>query len=298
MLDYRVFTFMKVCETMNFTQAAKELHITQPAVTKHIQALEIEYQTKLFTFSGKHCQLTQNGEELLNLLMTINNDIQHFKSDLKKDVKPLNFGATSTIGEFILCDSLIHIFSQYSQYQFNMLVNNTTSLLKALDQGKIDFAIIEGFFSKEKYDFLPYTSESFIAVASSQSDLNGKAVTLETLLDYPIIIREQGSGTREMLSLILKENNLSINDFRQVTEIGSLNMIRSLVAHNVGISFVYRSVVKNELASGKLVAIDLDIPPVCHDFTFIWRKNSHFKTLYQDIFKLFLENKDLIKNQN
>lgn len=50
MLDYRVFTFMKVCETMNFTQAAKELHITQPAVTKHIQALEIEYQTKLFTF--------------------------------------------------------------------------------------------------------------------------------------------------------------------------------------------------------------------------------------------------------
>ena len=112
MLDYRVFTFMKVCETMNFTQAAKELHITQPAVTKHIQALEIEYQTKLFTFSGKHCQLTQNGEELLNLLMTINNDIQHFKSDLKKDVKPLNFGATSTIGEFILCDSLIHIFSQ------------------------------------------------------------------------------------------------------------------------------------------------------------------------------------------
>lgn len=62
MLDYRVFTFIKVCETLNFTQAAKELHITQPAVTKHIKALETEYQTKLFTFSGKYCQLTQSGK--------------------------------------------------------------------------------------------------------------------------------------------------------------------------------------------------------------------------------------------
>ena len=100
MLDYRVFTFIKVCETLNFTQAAKELHITQPAVTKHIKALETEYQTKLFTFSGKHCQLTQSGKELLDLLTTMDTDIKHFKTQLKQDLQPLNFGATLTIGEF------------------------------------------------------------------------------------------------------------------------------------------------------------------------------------------------------
>ena len=169
MLDYRVFTFMKVCETLNFTQAAKELHITQPAVTKHIQTLENDYQTKLFTFSGKQCQLTKSGKELLDLLTTINNDIQHFKSHLNQDQTPINFGATLTIGEYVLSDSLAVILSEHPNFQIKMLVDNTETLLKDIDQGKIDFALIEGFFSKEKYDFMPYKTEPFIAVASPKS---------------------------------------------------------------------------------------------------------------------------------
>ncbi len=288
MLDYRVFTFMKVCETLNFTQAAKELHITQPAVTKHIQALENEYQIKLFTFSGKQCELTKNGKELLDLLMTMNNDIQHFKSYLNQDQTPLNFGATLTIGEYVLSDSLTKIISEHPNFQVKMLVDNTETLLKDIDQGNIDFALIEGFFSKEKYDFLPYKTEPFIAVASPKLGLKKDSYSLEELLDYPIIIREQGSGTREMLEITLKEANLAINDFRHITEIGSLNTICDLVTNNLGITFVYQSVVKKELESGKLLEIKLDLPPMSHDFTFVWRKNSHFKSLYQDIFKLFL----------
>lgn len=290
MLDYRVFTFMKVCDTLNFTQAAKELHITQPAVTKHIQTLENDYQTKLFTFSGKQCQLTKSGKELLDLLTTINNDIQHFKSHLNQDQTPINFGATLTIGEYVLSDSLAIILSEHPNFKIKMLVDNTETLLKDIDQGKIDFALIEGFFPKEKYDFMSYKTEPFIAVASPKAGLTDKTYTLEELLDYPIIIREQGSGTREMLEVTLKEANLAITDFHQITEIGSLNAICQLITNNLGITFVYKSVVQKELDSGKLFEIKLDLPPISHDFTFVWRKNSHFKSLYQNIFKLFLTN--------
>lgn len=290
MLDYRVFTFMKVCDTLNFTQAAKELHITQPAVTKHIQTLENDYQTKLFTFSGKQCQLTKSGKELLDLLTTINNDIQHFKSHLNQDQIPINFGATLTIGDYVLSDSLAIILSEHPNFKIKMLVDNTETLLKDIDQGKIDFALIEGFFSKEKYDFMSYKTEPFIAVASPKAGLTDKTYTLEELLDYPIIIREQGSGTREMLEVTLKEANLAITDFHHITEIGSLNAICQLITNNLGITFVYKSVVQKELDSGKLFEIKLDLPPISHDFTFVWRKNSHFKSLYQDIFKLFLTN--------
>lgn len=153
MLDYRVFTFMKVCETLNFTQAAKELHITQPAVTKHVKTLETEYQTKLFTFSGKQCQLTQSGKELLDLLTTMDTDIKHFKTQLKQDLQPLNFGATLTIGEYVLTDSLVDILANHPNFQVKMLVDNTETLLKAIDNGQIDFALIEGFFSKENTIF-------------------------------------------------------------------------------------------------------------------------------------------------
>ena len=288
MLDYRVFTFMKLCETLNFTQAAKELHITQPAVTKHIQALENDYQTKLFTFSGKQCHLTTSGQELLDLLVTMNNDIQHFKSHLNQEQTPINFGATLTIGDYVLNESLATILYKHPNVQIKMLVDNTETLLKDIDQGKIDFALIEGFFSKEKYDYLPYKTEPFIAVASPKAGLNDKTYTLKELLDYPIIIREQGSGTREMLEITLKEANLAITDFHHISEIGSLNAICHLITNNLGITFVYQSVVQKALDSGELFKIKLDLPPLSHDFTFVWRKNSQFKTLYQEMFKLFL----------
>ena len=147
--------------------------------------------------------------------------------------------------------------------------------------------MIEGFFSKEKYDFLPYRTEPFIAVASPDSPLASGSYSLEDLLAYPIIVREQGSGTREMLEITLKEANLTISDFSKITEIGSLNTICELVQKNLGISFVYQSVVQKEISAGKLKKIALDIPAMSHDFTFIWRKNSHFKHHYQDVFKLF-----------
>ncbi|MGF0071605.1 LysR family transcriptional regulator [Streptococcus orisratti] len=287
MLDFRVFTFLKVCETLNFTQAAKDLHITQPAVTKHIQALENDYQFKLFTFKGKQCQLTKQGKELLDLLVTMNNDLQHFKTKQKQENIPLNFGATLTIGEFVMTDLLLKILSENENLHVKMLVDNTESLLKSIDQGQIDFALIEGFFSKDKYDFLPYRKEPFVAVASPAFDFNGKAVTLENLLTFPLIIREEGSGTRELLELTLKEANLTVHDFAKIIEIGNLNTIKSLVKHQLGLTFVYQSVVQQELDRGELVLIPIKDLTISHDFTFIWRKNSQFKTQYQDIFNLF-----------
>ena len=70
MLDYRIHTFLKVCETLNYTLAAKQLHITQPAVSQHIHYLEQEYETILFAYSNKQLSLTRSGEILRKYLMT------------------------------------------------------------------------------------------------------------------------------------------------------------------------------------------------------------------------------------
>lgn len=117
MLDHRIFTFIKVCETLNFTQASKELHITQPAVTKHIKFLEAEYHTKLFTFEGKQCFLTPTGKQLLDLLHTMNNDIQHFKLLIDQTLIPLNFGTTLTIGEYVMPNILCRLLQKTPQLQ-------------------------------------------------------------------------------------------------------------------------------------------------------------------------------------
>ena len=101
-------------------------------------------------------------------------------------------------------------------------------------------------------------------------------------------MREQGSGTREILEIMLKEANLTISDFHKITEIGNLNTICELVQKNLGISFVYQSVVQKEISAGKLQKINLDISAISHDFTlYLAQKIVILKNHYQDIFKLF-----------
>lgn len=105
MLDYRIHTFLKVCETLNYTLAAKELHITQPAVSQHIHYLEKEYDTTLFVYSNKQLSLTRSGKILRKYLMTVQNDekniIKEIKS-IKTTIETLSIGVTMTIGEYAI----------------------------------------------------------------------------------------------------------------------------------------------------------------------------------------------------
>ncbi len=105
MLDYRTHTFLTVCKTMNFTLAAKELHITQPAVSQHIHYLEKQYDTTLFEYRNKQLFLTRSGEILRKHLMTMKNDEKAVIKELKDHIvgiESLSIGATMTIGEYAI----------------------------------------------------------------------------------------------------------------------------------------------------------------------------------------------------
>lgn len=286
MLDYRVKTFIKVCETLNFTKAAQDLHITQPAVTKHIKALEAEYACSLFLFKGKQCQMTAEGQKLFLMLTSMTNDIKHFKQRVHETITQLHFGATMTIGEYVLTESLAQLMISHPRLELKMSIANTQKLLGEIDRGEIDFAVIEGFFSQEQYDSSIYKHEPFIAVASPACPLENQKLGLTDLLAEPLIIREEGSGTREVLDTILKEKNLAKSDFQKVSEISNLNTIKQLVSRNLRISFFYRSVVQKELEKGGLIELKLEEFPVYHDFTFVWNKNSFFEEEYKEVLDL------------
>lgn len=292
MLDFRIYTFLKVCETMNFTKASQMLHITQPAVSQHIHALEEIYQTKLFTQKGKKLYLTESGEVLFNYMNTMSHDIKHLQQHIKtiSTVQPLNFGATFTIGEYIMPRILKNILKQEPNLKINMLVDNTKFLLKQLNLGKIDFAIVEGFFSTEEYDSLIYKTEKFLPVCSAKNPIIKKRLKLKDLLNECLLIRELGSGSRELLERVFREHNISIKNFHNIKEIGSLNIIKSLVKEDLGISFFYESVIKDDLKDKTLVQIPLSDLNISHDFSFIWQKGSLFSKNYKYLFKYFNDN--------
>lgn len=291
MLDFRMETFLTVCKCMNFTRASEKLNITQPAVSQHIRFLEKHYNTKLFRYEGKKLRLTGAGEILRNASLTMMHDEQSMQNEMQKTEKEaeIRFGATRTIGDSVMGRVLEKYLARYPQARIYMEVENTHDLLVRLDEGKIDFALVEGFFKKSEYDFQIFSREKYIAVCSPDYFFQNTPDCIEKLFQERLLLREEGSGTREVLERCLEAHNLSVQDFDRRMEVGSMQTIKELTKAGCGITFLYEAAVRSELEDGSLRQIPLQDFPVTHEFAFIWRRGSIYADWYRELFRRFSE---------
>lgn len=281
MLNYRLHTFKTLCQTGSYSKAAQILHITQPAVTSHIQHLESEYDIKLFIYKNKTLTLTAQGEKLLSYVTALevsSNKIKQLLKETPNSIPSIRFGATLSIGGYMLDNVLKEFVKSRSASHINLEVSNTQVLLDKLDNGLIDFALIEGNFDKSAYSYKTLSYEKFIAV--SASDFNSAEMRIEDLCLTPLILREKGSGTRNVFESVLKAHNLKLSDFKQTIEIGDFALIKKLIKDNVGISFMYRCVAADEIRSGVLKEIKLTNFSVVREFNFVYLKESLFENEY------------------
>lgn len=286
MIDFRINTFITVCRCMNFTKAAEQLNITQPAVTQHIHYLEKFYGAKLFAYEGKKMYLSEAGDALYRAAVTMKHDENYLKEsihNLKSKKKSLIFGATLTIGEFVMSDHLKSYLDVYPDMEIRMMIGNTSELLNKLELNEIDFALVEGNFERSDYDCMVYSQERYIPVCSNDYSFASEPKQLTDLLSERIIIREEGSGTREILQKYLEARNMGVEDFRHVIEIGGMNAIKSLAESGCGITFLYEAAVRKELEKGNLREIKLEDFHMMHDFEAIWNKGSVFSDHFREI---------------
>lgn len=289
MIDFRIETFLMVCKYMNFTRAAEALGLTQPAVSQHIKYLEEEYGVKLFAYQKKKISLTEAGKRLLEAALTMRHDESHLKKELRElqgKKKSLVFGVTLTIGEFTMPGLLAEYLKNHPAAEVKMTVANTKELLKELNEGLIDFALVEGFFAKNEYDSLVYSAENYIPVCAADYAPAREMKKIEDTFRERLIVREAGSGTREIFERYLESRNFQLGDYKDLLEIGSIGAIKSLTAAGCGITFLYERAVREELAAGRLKKIPLEDFHVTHDFTFIWPKNSIFSGYYKELFQM------------
>lgn len=280
MLDFRMNTFLAVCRHQNYTRAAEELNITQPAVTQHIQYLQDFYGVKLFVYANRQLTLTPEGELLREATLTMFHNEEKLKRDfrdMQEGHRSIRFGATLTIGEYVLPRQLAQFMKQNPQIQVHMVVENTKQLLSLLNDGQLDFAIVEGYFRKAEYDCILWSQEPFICVCAPDYPLPSPQPRLEDLLDEPLIFRDSGSGSREVLVRTLEGKNHHLSDFNHLVEISDLYAIKEMVRSGCGITFLYRRAAEEDLARGTLKQVPIRDFDVRHEFNFLWRKNSVFE---------------------
>ena len=292
MLDFRTETFLTVCQTMNFTAAARQLNITQPAVSQHIHFLEEQYHTSLFIYQNKQLFLTRSGEILRKHLLTMKNDEKAVMEELKNNItgiETLSIGVTMTIGEYAIVDKLAGFLIQHPEINIHLHYGNTLQLLKLLNSGQISMAIVEGNYPKEYYSHKKYSTEDYIAVcAASHHFMTDHPYTMNDLVHERLLVREEGSGTRNILEQSLMTHGLHISDFIHYIEIENMHTIIGLLKRDCGISFLYKIAVEKELHSGILKEIPLDDFKMQHDFDIIWEKHSVYSDKYLSICEEFI----------
>jgi|SRR5690554_317283 DNA-binding transcriptional LysR family regulator len=257
--------------------------MTQPAVTQHIQYLEDKYGRKLVTYENRTFSLTPAGEELRDLLARIAADAKHFQrrmDDGRSDRDDVYFGATLSIGEYLMPNVIAELLQADPRLNIHMEVDNSKVLLEKLQAGELEFALIEGIIDKSKYHSVVFSVEEFIPVCAQDSVFAQGPVRFGDLFGTTLVLREEGSGTREIFELILKEHNYSVDSFQNIIEIGNMAAIKKLVGRNLGITFLYSTVAEEELKLGKLSKIDIVGFEAKREFNFVFLKDSAYTDKY------------------
>ena len=287
MLDYRANTFLTVCRTGGFTRAATELHITQPAVSQHIRQLEAHYGCPLFAKTGRGVEPTDAGRLLYRALDVAENDETRLLAELAalrrgEDARPpLRLGCTRTIADHVAPGILARHLVAHPRERILMRAGNTAELVDSMDRGEIDFALVEGPYDHEAFDGAALSRERLVAISAA----GGPPASIEGLLGERLILREPGSGTREILERHLAAHDRSIDDFAGTIELAGIPAIKACVAAGAGVSFIYRVAVEAELASGALADVTPADFAISHDFSLIWQQGSRYADRYRALLR-------------
>lgn len=288
MIDYKYKTFVKLVEMKNYTKAALELGLTQPAVSSQIKQLEQKYGSKLIVATSKEFELSDIGKKVYDYALLMINNETKFEASLKNNIDVYRVGATLSIADYYLSKIIRdNIFND--SYQCNIYVDNTQELTKKLIKGELDFAFVEGYFNHEQFDYQLLCKERFIAVARDGHSLQNKTLTMEEIIEYPLIIREKGSGTRSILESYLDQQAFQINSFKAHVEIGSFSLIKQLILNSEAITFLYRGVVVEEVKQGKLIELNINNFDMSKEMHVIYLKDSIDKLKYEDLFKRMIK---------
>ena len=278
-------TFLTVCRTLNYTRAAEELNITQPAVSQHIAHLEKSYGASLFTYHSKKLALTPAGVLLRDALATMAHDERMLRERIARvetgALVELSVGMTLTAGEYLVAAPLADYLAVHSEVRAVVRSGGTAELLALLDAGTIDCAFVEGFFNKNAYAWDVFRTERLVCVCAAAHRFAREPRTVEDLFSEHLIVREPGSGTRAVFEHALAAQNLTIEGFQHASVVESLDIIKVFVQRDLGITFLYEAAVQRELAAGTLRIVELEGPPIQHDIAFIRLKGSVFEAELQ-----------------
>ena len=259
-MDYRDIVFIAVAENLSFSKAAVDLNISQPAVTNHIKELEIKFNSNLFERKGNKIYLTHKGKIIYNKYKQIE---QQYR-ELDFEIGQLNnnisgdfiIGASSTISQYLIPKTIASFHKRYPKVNIHLMNGNSFEMEQLLLDSKIDMALVENYASQSGIRYRNFLDDELIVVSGKNCVFSKrKNISKDDLLQIPIVLREKGSGTLEVIKEAFFKQNLNFENLIVPIHLGSTEAIKNFLLDFDGLAIVSKQAVKTELYLKSLVEI-------------------------------------------
>ena len=282
MLSTRHEIFMEVASNMSFSKASRILFISQPAISKHIKALEDHYKQTLFERKGNNIKLTAAGEILYSHLKEakkIQGKLEFELSTLTNKFNArgeLKLGASTTVALYIIPKILSGFHQKYAGIKISLLNRNTDTIVKALLDEEIDIGIVEGKKKMSTIIYQPFIKDEVVAVCSAKSETAKKrSLTIKEFMQKQIALREQGSGTLEAVKDSFEKNGIKLSELKVGIRLAGTEALKNFLKEDNCIGFLPKGSIKRELKDGELVPVKIENIKIERNFFFIQRQGTN-----------------------
>ncbi len=271
--NFRLKVFRTVAEHLNFRKAAEHLFLTQPAVTLQVKALEDDLGIRLFDRAANRVSLTPQGSLLLDYAKKIAALVSQAEQELGgQDGKvsgELSLGASTTIAQYLLPRLLRAFLDENPRVLFSLHSGNTDQIVQLLLENKLAIGLIEGPARDRGIRTEPFMQDELVLITPPAFESD--RLSRDQFVASRLLMREHGSGSRHVVELALENAGFKLKSFKNVMDLDSTEAIKSAVEAGLGIGFVSRWAISNELELGALKVAEVAGLSVVRNFSLIWR---------------------------
>ncbi len=280
--------FVSVFKNRSFSKASEGLYLSQPTISDHIKAMEAEMNCRLFDRLGRTIIPTREAEVLYNYAMDIiekTNNIKEVICQFKNEIAgELIIGASTIPGTYLMPSIIASFQKKYPSVSFQILVSDSRETAERVLKNELLLGIVGAKLNNEKITYIPFMEDALILV-SAPSLMKSHIITLKELIKIPMILREEGSGTRRETEKILEGKGVTIEDIKIAGIFGSTDAVKQAVKAGLGISILSRLSVTDELKFKTIKEIKINGIEMKRKFYII----THRKRTLPTVYKIFLE---------
>jgi DNA-binding transcriptional LysR family regulator len=262
--NFRLVVFRAVAERLSFRKAGEDLYLTQPAVSLQIKALEEDLGVQLFDRTGRQIALTPAGTLLLNFAQQVHVLLDHAERQIAalngEHAGELALGASTTVAQYVLPRLLAEFRRESPRVHITLISGNTEQIVSAVEEQRIALGLIEGPAHSRDVATEALLEDELVLIASTAHEWAERAsIACSEITSVPLLMRERGSGTRQVIEMALERRGIKPNVLQIVMELDSTEAIKSAVEAGLGVGFVSRWAIAQDLRLGsafKIVEIE------------------------------------------